>query len=63
MTIPMCGYLIFLFLVGKNPNPFFPIIAPSSMDTLFPTNVFLIITFEPMMQLFPIITLLSIIEL
>ena len=63
MTMPICGYRIFLFLFGKKPNPFFPIIAPSSIDTLLPINDFLIITFDPILQLFPILTLLSIIEL
>ena len=29
ITKPICGYLIFLCFAGKNPKPFFPIIAPS----------------------------------
>ena len=63
ITIPMCGYLIFPLLFGKKPKPFFPIIHPSKILTLFFIIVFLIITFDPIEQLSPIITLLSKIEL
>ena len=63
ITSPICGYLIFLLLLGKKPKPFLPIIQPSKISTLFFIIVFLIITFEPIEQLSPIITLLSIIEL
>jgi hypothetical protein len=62
-TIPICGYLKFFFLSGKKPKPFFPITQPSNIFTLLPTRVFLIITLEPIEQLSPITTLLSIIEL
>ena len=51
------------FLFGKKPNPFLPITQPSKILTLFLIIVFLIITFEPIEQLSPITTLLSIIEL
>ena len=54
---------MFFSLSGKKPKPFFPIIHPSRMHTLFLTIVFLRITFEPIEQLSPIITLLSMIEL
>ena len=48
---------------GKKPNPFLPITHPSNIVTLFFIIVFLIIVFEPIEQLSPIITLLSIIVL
>ena len=51
------------FFIGKKPNPFLPITQPSKIETLFLINVFLIITFDPIEQLSPIITLLSIIVL
>ena len=63
MTEPMWGYLIFLFLPGKKPKPFFPIIAPSKMFVLLPTIEFFNITLLPILQLFPIFTFDSIIEL
>ena len=47
----------------KKPNPFLPITQPSKIETLFLINEFLIITLEPIEQLSPITTLLSIIEL
>ena len=62
-TIPMCGYLKFFCLFGKKPKPFFPITQPSNIFILLPIIVFLIITLEPIEQLSPITTLLSIIEL
>ena len=43
ITAPICGYLIFNFLPGKKPKPFFPIIAPSSMFVLFPIKQFLLL--------------------
>ena len=63
MTEPICGYLIFLFLPGKKPKPFFPIIAPSKMFVLLPTIEFFNITLLPILQLLPILTFDSIIEL
>ena len=54
---------MFSFLLGKKPNPFFPITQPSNIETLFLIIVFLIITLEPIEQLSPITTLLSIIVL
>ena len=54
ITIPMCGYLIFFVLLGKKPNPFFPIIQLSKIDTLFLIIVFRISVFEPILQLSPI---------
>ena len=63
ITIPICGYRIFSFLLGKKPNPFLPITQPSNINTLFLINAFLIITFDPIEQLLPITTLLSIIVL
>ena len=59
----MWGYLKFLPFLGKKPKPFLPTTAPSKILTLFPTTVFFKITFEPIEQFFPIITLSSIIEL
>ena len=59
----MCGYLVFLSLLGKKPKPFLPITHPSKIFTLFLTIVFLIITLEPMEQFEPIITFFSIIVL
>ena len=63
ITTPTWGYLKFESLLGKKPNPFFPITHPSKIWTLFLINEFLIITFEPIEQLFPITTFFSIIEL
>ena len=63
ITIPMWGYLILPLLLGKKPKPFFPITQLSKIDTLFLIKVFLIITLDPIEQLSPITTLLSIIEL
>ena len=63
ITIPMWGYLIFPLLFGKKQKPFFQITHPSKTETLFLIKVFLIITLDPIEQLLPIITLLSIIEL
>ena len=63
ITIPICGYLIFFLFLGKNPKPFFPITHPSKILTLFLTIVFLSMTLDPIEQLSPITTLLSIIEL
>ena len=63
ITIPICGYLIFCFLFGKKPKPFFPITHPSKIFTLSLIIVFLIITLEPIEQFEPIITFFSIIEL
>ena len=42
------------FLSGKNPNPFFPIIQLSRILTLFFIIEFLMIVFEPILQLSPI---------
>ncbi len=50
-------------MLGKKPNPFFPITQPSKILMLFFMIVFLIITFDPIEQLFPITTFFSIIEL
>ena len=63
ITTPICGYLKLPLLSGKNPKPFFPIMQPSKIWTLFLIKEFLIITFEPIVQSFPIDTLDSIIEL
>ena len=41
ITIPICGYLIFPLLFGRKPKPFFPIIHPSKIETLFLIKVFL----------------------
>ena len=41
ITIPIWGILIFFFLSGRKPKPFFPIIVPSSILTLLPIKVFL----------------------
>ena len=49
-------------LFGKKPKPFFPITQLSKILTLFLIMEFLIITFEPIEQLFPIITFFSITE-
>ena len=62
-TIPMCGYLRFFCLLGKKPKPFFPIIQPSRIVTLFSIIVFLIITLDPIEQSDPILTFFSIIVL
>ena len=56
ITIPICGYLILLFWLGRNPKPFFPITHPSNILTFSPIKVFLMITFEPIEQLEPKIT-------
>ena len=63
MTIPIWGYLTFFFWLGKKPKPFFPITHPSKICTLSSIIVFLIITFEPIEQLDPIITFFSMIVL
>ena len=52
---------MFPFL-GKKPNPFFPTTQPSKTLILFFKIVFLIIVFEPIEQLSPMITFFSIIE-
>ena len=62
-TIPIWGYLIFFLLSGKKPNPCLPIVQLSRIFTLSPINVFLIIVFDPIEQLFPIETFFSIIVL
>ena len=62
-TIPICGYLKFLLLFGKKPNPCFPITQLSKILTSFLIIVFLIIVFEPIEQLSPIETFFSIMEL
>ena len=54
---------MFLSLLGKKPKPFFPITQPSKIDTLFLIKEFLMITLDPIEQLSPITTLLSIIVL
>ena len=59
ITNTICGYLIFFLLLGKKPKPFFPITHPSKILTELLIIVFLIITFEPIEQLSPMITLLS----
>ena len=59
----MWGYLEFSFSPGKNPKPFFPITAPSSILTLLPIIVFLIRTLLPIIQSVPIFTFDSIILL
>ena len=61
ITIPIWGYLKFEPLLGKKPKPFFPITQPSKICTLFLINEFLIITFDPIVQLSPIFTFFSII--
>ena len=61
--MPIWGYLILFFESGKKPKPFFPITQLSKIFTLFLITEFLIITFEPIEQLFPIITFFSIIVL
>ena len=63
LTIPICAYLRFLLLLGKNPKPCLPITQLSRIFTLLPIKVFLIITLEPIEQLFPIETFFSIIVL
>ena len=63
ITDPICGYLILTFLVGKNPKPFLPIIAPSKILVLLPITLHLIITLFPILVLSPITTLFSIIVL
>ena len=63
ITMPIWGYLILFFESGKKPKPFFPITQLSKILTLFLIMEFLIITFEPIEQLFPIITFFSIIVL
>ena len=63
ITMPICGYLKLISLFGKKPNPFFPITHPSKMWTLFLINEFLMITFDPIEQLSPILTFFSMIEL
>ena len=62
-TIPICGYLRFFLLLGKNPNPCLPIVQLSRILTLLPINVFLIIVFDPIEQLLPMDTFFSIIVL
>ena len=59
----MWGYLRFLSLIGKKPNPCLPITQLSKILTLLLINVFLIITFDPIEQLSPIETFCSIIVL
>ena len=59
----MCGYLTLVFLSGKNPKPCFPITQLSRIFTLLPINVFLMIEFEPIVQLSPIETFRSIMVL
>jgi len=63
ITIPICGYRKFLLLSGKKPKPSLPITQLSKIETLLLINVFLIITFDPIEQLFPIETFCSIIVL
>ena len=63
ITTPIWGYLIFFSCFGKKPNPFLPITQLSKTCTLLFIIVFLIITFDPIEQLLPILTLLSIIVL
>ena len=53
----------FLSCKGIKPNPFIPILQPSCITTLFPIIVFLKVTFEPIRQLFPMLTFFSIIVL
>ena len=60
ITLPMWGVLIFLLLLGIKPKPFTPTYDPSWMTTLSEINEFLITTKEPIIQLRPIFTLLSI---
>ena len=47
-TIPICGYLMFLSLIGKKPKPCFPIVQLSNIFTLFLIKEFLITLFDPM---------------
>ena len=54
ITIPICGYLMFSFDLGKKPKPFLPITQLSNIVTLSFIIEFLIITLEPILQLFPI---------
>ena len=62
ITFPIWGNFIFLFFIGINPNPFWPILQLSCITTRSPIIVFFIITLDPITQSFPIIELLSIIE-
>ena len=63
MTLPICGVLIFFCLIGIKPKPLIPILDPSFICTYGPIKEFFIETKEPMTQLFPITTLLSIMVL
>ena len=56
ITIPICGYLKFLFLFGKKPKPCFPTTQLSRTFTLLLIKEFLIIVFDPIEQLSPIET-------
>ena len=62
-TIPIWGYLKFLFLIGKKPKPCLPITQLSNILTLFFIRVFLITLFDPREQSSPIMTFFSIIVL
>ena len=55
--------LKFLSFKGINPKPFTPTLHPSCITTLFPIIAFLIVTFKPIRQFFPICTSCSIIVL
>ena len=63
ITTPIWGYLTFFLSFGKKPKPFFPIIQPSRIATLFSIIVFLINTFDPIEQSDPMLTFFSIIVL
>ena len=62
ITIPICGYLKFWFLIGKI-QIHVCYYDPSKILTLSLIIVFLIIVFDPIEQLFPMLTFFSIIEL
>ena len=63
ITAPICGYLIFFSFPGKKPKPFLPTIAPSKIFVFLPIIECLIITLFPILQLSPITTFCSNIEL
>ena len=50
ITIPICGYLKFELLIGKKPNPCFPMTQLSRIFTLSLIKVFLIIELDPIEQ-------------
>ena len=54
ITFPICGVLVFLFLLGIKPKPFTPIFDPSWIHTLSKISEFLMVTKEPTTQFSPI---------